>query len=292
MTSNKLPFVSVVVPHKGPEKLLISCLGALRQQTYPKDSFEVIVVRNEAEQRPPPLTLETNESFLWQPKGFSYAARNFGIERARGSIIALTDSDTLPDARWIAEGVDSLESGADVIAGDIDLICLGKVTSWGNSYDLQFGFDQRTNAKLGLSVTANTFARRTLFDNVGLFDDRLESGGDFEWCRRATLYGAKILFAERSRVSHPTRPKVSDQIRKAIRTSTPVKYVDQPNEWLRQAAARLRLGPGELRIPIRYQPVMAKAMLMRLLLLSVRVASVGFFLGSRKLQTKLENVTR
>lgn len=276
-----MPKVSVVIPHKGKNTTLDLCLGALRKQSFARNLFEIIIVQNDRELPWPGVNLQENESLILHPDGFSYAARNFGVRNAKGSIIAFTDSDTIPAPEWITEGVNALERGADIVAGAIDLICIGSPNSWGNSHDLNYAFNQEKNARLGVSVTANTFVRRALFESVGYFDERLESGGDFAWCRNATHLGAQLAFAKQSRVSHPTRNSFRDQLQKAVRTTTPVKYVNNPFYWILDSSRRLQILPAGSKLPKKNKSLVSRAVLMRLLLICVRAGSMTLFLALR-----------
>ena len=220
--TNEAPHVSVIIPHKGHDEPLVTCLLALRRQTYPKDSFEVIVVRNEAEDMPPPLELERHEAFLWQPRGFSYAARNLGIQNAKAPLLALTDSDTIPSPEWLEAGVRCLQQyGVDLVAGKIVISSSGGRKSLPEKFEFVYGFDQAKNTKGGVSTTANLFATRAAFEKLGLFDFEALSGEDFSWTKKAVLAGAKLTYCPSSVVAHPPRTTWADLFSKARRTVLP-----------------------------------------------------------------------
>src|SRR5690348_11661337 len=117
--------VSVVVPTHRRPRLLERCLRALCAQTYPASRAEVIVVEDGGHEGTPTHRLVDDLSrsaplrlrYLAVPRGGPAAARNGGWRAASGRIIAFTDDDALPDARWLEEGVRACEDGADVISG-------------------------------------------------------------------------------------------------------------------------------------------------------------------------------
>lgn len=101
-------FISVVVPTYNRRADLVRCLMALRNQTYPKNSFEVVVVEDGS------LTdvgdfvrsLGRNFTYFWQDHKGPAAARNQGIEKARGETVAFTDDDCAAPHDWLAKLAD------------------------------------------------------------------------------------------------------------------------------------------------------------------------------------------
>jgi glycosyltransferase involved in cell wall biosynthesis len=94
------PRISVVICAYNAERTMDACLASLRTLRYP--SYEVIVVNDgskdrtlEIAQRYPELRIFSQEN-----KGLS-VARNVGIDKATGDIIAYTDSDCVVDPDWL-----------------------------------------------------------------------------------------------------------------------------------------------------------------------------------------------
>jgi len=219
-----------VIPHRGDDTTLGYCLEALRQQTYPRDLFEVLVVLNEQDRRSFECELHAGESALWEPRYFSYSARNLGIENARGDVIAFTDSDTIPSPYWIMEGVTALrEFPADLVAGQITVTSSKARPSPLALYELMFAFDQEKNVGGGYSTTANLFATRRIFAEYGLFEETASTGEDFEWTRAAVNGGKTLVYAPRALVRHPARESWSDILAKARRTTLPYVGVARPS---------------------------------------------------------------
>jgi glycosyltransferase involved in cell wall biosynthesis len=193
----RLPFVSVIIPVFNDQRGIDECISAMDRQSYPAESFEVIVVDNASE-----VLIRIDAEPAFQPRVIrcelpgSYAARNAGLEVATGDVLAFTDADCIPDAGWISNGVAAL--GADlpcIVGGDVRLR-LSSRPSAVELYQGITGFAQRENIeKRGFTVTANLFAPREAFANIGVFDTKLLSGGDLEWSRRATANGYALVFA-------------------------------------------------------------------------------------------------
>ena len=214
--------MSVVIPHKGNFDDLMNCVLALRAQSYPSSKTTITVAINSEPDSIPAFKTMDNERIVWQPKYFSYAARNLGVQQSKGKIIAFTDSDATPSIDWIEQGVTALESNsADIIAGQINVTTGGFHKSAPALFELMFAFDQEKNVLGGFSTTANLFVKRSAFVVHGLFDETAQTGEDFEWTRAAVDGGARLAYAPLVVVTHPAReswPKLFD---KARRTTLP-----------------------------------------------------------------------
>lgn len=93
----KLPLVSVIIPFYNRIELVKECLTSVINQTY--SNLEIILINDGSEE-----TIDGLKAFIAQdkrirlleiPHGGSAAARNKGIEEAKGSYIAFLDSDDL-----------------------------------------------------------------------------------------------------------------------------------------------------------------------------------------------------
>src|SRR3990172_8793490 len=99
---NMSDFISVIVPAFNEEKYIVSCLQALKQQDFPSEKYEIIVVNNLSTDK----TRETAESMgvvvvdFSQNKGVG-PARQEGVSKASGQILAFTDADTKPETTWL-----------------------------------------------------------------------------------------------------------------------------------------------------------------------------------------------
>ena len=216
------PFVSVIIPVYNDQERFNKCLQGLARQTYSSDLFEVLAVDNGS--TPPICTAPdapTNTLYLTESTPGSYAARNRALSEARGDILAFTDSDCIPDERWIENGVHAVSklSGPGLIAGRIDVHFKDPAhPTWVELHEREFAFRQNENAaRFHYGATANVFAPRTVFDKVGLFDASLKSGGDREWGNRVFNAGFTVAYADDVRVQHPARHSAGEYISKLRR---------------------------------------------------------------------------
>ncbi|BCS34730.1 hypothetical protein TBR22_A39560 [Luteitalea sp. TBR-22] len=108
--------VSVIVAARDSAATLGACLDALRAQDYP--DVEVIVVDDGSTDDTAAIAEAGGARVVRTPAVGASAARNLGIELARGEVVAFTDGDCVAEPRWaraLAEGLES--SGATGIGG-------------------------------------------------------------------------------------------------------------------------------------------------------------------------------
>jgi Glycosyl transferase family 2 len=212
LSCTELPLVSVVVPTYQRAKYLPHLFAALGAQVYPADRLELIVVDNSsaddteavvgewAETLPFPVRFHRKEN-----KGPA-ASRNVGGGLARGEVLAYTDSDCIPDPRWIVNAVKSLQTGADFVAGP--MIGLRRASD-GLIQNKQIFHDN------GTYPTGNVFMWKRWFDEVGGFDEQfgiypwggLVAGEDTDFAWRARRAGANLRWAYDVRVGHQPAPE-------------------------------------------------------------------------------------
>lgn len=215
------PFVTIIVPiYKDWERLQL-CLDALSKQDYPSNRVEVIVVNNEKEpEYPKDLILPSNCKIIHQSNPGSYAARNTGILSAKGEIIGFTDSDCIPEYDWITSAISVFDLNNDIyrVTGPVKLFISphGSKLAW--ILESTSAFSQKYNVSKGLSVTANLFIRKSCLEIIGGFNEKLFSGGDFEWNLRANKANLKIFYDESIVVHHPARGSILEIINMYKRT--------------------------------------------------------------------------
>lgn len=244
------PFVSVVIPVFNDEQPLKACLEALAQQTYPHHHYEIVVVDNGSDDL---TAIETTvasvpQAILIQASTpGSYAARNRGIERAKGEIIAFTDADCIPASDWIEQGVQHLLAtpNCGMVAGRIELLFRSAAgLTPVELYESMAAFSQKQSLeRYKGSATANLFTFRSVIETVGLFNATLKSGGDFEWGKRVYQQGYQQVYAESACVSHPARSSFRQLQRKVRRVAGGVYdlYVGQETSLIKKNKAFFRL---------------------------------------------------
>jgi|SRR5688500_3918586 len=216
-------YVSIIIPTYNDWERLALCVAALAVQSYPRDSFEVIIVNNKPDDNiPEGFTLPDHFRIVAEEKPGSYAARNKGLCIASGDIVGFTDSDCIPEPDWIKNAVLHFETNKNCsrIAGKIDFYFKEVKPNHVEQLESLFSFNQdKYVERQGMGVTANMFSRKSVFNTVGNFNEKLMSGGDLEWGRRANAAGCSIHYVATVIVKHPARSTFAELKSKARRVA-------------------------------------------------------------------------
>lgn len=220
--ANGSPLVSVIVPVYNQWQLIPELIERLRAQTIGSDRFELLLVDNGSDQLPAlALSSFSTKQLICTTPG-SYAARNHGAGFATGEILAFTDADCRPHPQWLAKGVACLrqyDNTGSLIGGAITVVAANPASP--NPYELYdtiLGLPQELYVRVsGFSVTANLFVLKAVYDRLDGFDAGRLSGGDADFCRRATALGCGLHYCAGALVEHPARTSLDALITKVRR---------------------------------------------------------------------------
>jgi glycosyltransferase involved in cell wall biosynthesis len=260
---NDWPFVSIIVPVYNGSRTIDALLSSLLALDYPADRHEILVVDNKSTddtreriQRYPVTLLEETEIQS------SYAARNRGIEAAKGEILAFTDADCVVEPTWLKRLLANHEEprwggflGTIKAYPPANLIERHSAQEW-MMFDLSVlqrplfqaytmgerlcsrVLDYRPRILLPTDLihppTANVAYRRIVFEKIGYFDQRMTTGGDFDlaW-RLQTQTDWHIAIVPDAVVYHQYRVSLTDIMSLYRRggvayTTLALKYGDDP----------------------------------------------------------------
>ncbi|MEA5450988.1 glycosyltransferase family 2 protein [Leptolyngbya sp. CCNP1308] len=224
MSGSEAPFVSVIIPVFNDGDRLQLCLAALAEQTYARSRFEIIVVDNGSDDLDLIKAMVAdydNAALAVEPIPGSYAARNRGLEVAKGEAIAFTDADCIPDSDWLERGVARLcqEPNCGQVVGRINLFFADPQRPTAvELYESLTAFPQeRLLREQHGGATANVLTWRRVIDRVGPFDLRLKSNGDLEWGRRVFEAGFQQVYADEVQVGHPARRSLGELHKRTVR---------------------------------------------------------------------------
>lgn len=200
------PVVSVIVPVLDGARTIGALLDAVAAQVGAPE-HEVIVVDNGSTDATPDVASShpLAPRVVHEQRRGSYAARNTGIQSAHADILAFTDADCVPQPGWLAAGVAAFETGADLVGGAIAPLRSSSPSRW-ERYDRAMYLRQQDHVEdEGFAATANLFVRRPILEALGGFDASLLSGGDFDFGKRATAAGFRLIYSADAVVQHRPR---------------------------------------------------------------------------------------
>ena len=186
------PQVSVVVPTYNTAAYIGEALESIFAKAY--SNYEVIVV-NDGSPDTPELerVLERFSgriTYLKKPNGGVASARNVGIRVSSGEYIAMLDSDDLFKPQWMRVQVDYLQKHPeiDMVYGDGIVFGTGipeSLVSRLNPSNGSATFEALVRERCCVP-TAGVLVRRSAIFAVGLLDEDLRWGEDFDlWLRLA-----------------------------------------------------------------------------------------------------------
>lgn len=202
------PTISVIIPTSGRQELLLACVASILGGRF--RDFEILVIdqdqggilEHRLRERFPS---EQQLRYLFLNQAGAAAARNFGIQHARSSIVAFIDDDALASQDWLYAIIDTfatIEPKPALVGGRIDPIWPDGRPNWypiacevllgvyniGDVPQLMPEFDQ--------PIGANMAGLREIILAQGGFEERL---GPHYFRKQSMLTGEETLLAQRVR---------------------------------------------------------------------------------------------
>lgn len=212
----RVPRVTVVIANYNGERTLNACLESLGRIDYP--DYEVILVDDGSKDRSVEIARAHRHVLLaehGQNQGLS-AARNTGIARATGEIVAFTDSDCRVDEDWLRYLVGDLLvsdfagiGGHNLFPPEDSAVAAAVMASPGGPAHVMLT-DKQAEHIPGCNMA---FYRQALWD-LGGFDPLFRTAGDdVDICWRLEQAGCKIGFSHGGFVWHYRRSTVRDYLK-------------------------------------------------------------------------------
>ncbi|MGH7496480.1 MAG: glycosyltransferase [bacterium] len=204
--NDQLPLISVIIPSYNSEKSIAACLTALLQQEV-EAAYEVILVDSSSDRTPELVCAQFPQIryFHLSEKTPPGRARNYGIARAQGKILALTDSDCIVAPNWLQEILKAYESSFQVIGGGVLNAFPWHPISIAE-YFLEFREFSAFSPRREIEVlpTNNLAVRREVFERFGAFSD-LRASEDVVFIHNLRRSGVRVLFEPRIQIRHLNR---------------------------------------------------------------------------------------
>ena len=201
------PTVSVIIPCRNEEKTIHLVLDAIRGQSYPRELLQVVIADGFSEDR----TREEIAAFktahpdldvlvVDNPKRVIPSGLNTAIRSSAGEIIVRMDAHSIPNPDYIALCVDALESDIaqnvggvwDIQPGNEGWIARAIAAAAGNPLAVGDAHYRFTDKAAYVDTVPYGAYKRSLFDEIGLFDESLLANEDYELNTRILQSGGKI----------------------------------------------------------------------------------------------------
>jgi GT2 family glycosyltransferase len=208
------PRISVVVCTHNGARRLPECLERLRSLSYP--NYEVIVVDDGSTDGSGEIASRYDVTLLETDHEGLSAARNAGIARAGGEIVAFLDDDAYPDHDWLHYLATAFENSPHAGIGGPNLpppedgrVAECVAAAPGAPIHVLIS-DREAEHVPG----CNMAFRRSVLEAVGGFDERFHTAGDdVDLCWRLQDVGETLGFSAGAVVTHRRRDTVRRYLR-------------------------------------------------------------------------------
>src|SRR3989344_608307 len=190
------PLFSIIIP-VGPGRNA-EVINSISNCQFPKSDYEIIVEEG------------TNPSMN----------RNRGALKARGKILIFLDDDAFVDTSFLDNAANflNLHPDVDLVGGPqltppqdgfFGIIGGYAISSFFASYTMSHRYKvcpETLDASEFDMTSANLFVRKTSFEKIGGFDERIFPGEDPEFLARAKLKGFCLAYSPDIKIYHKRRP--------------------------------------------------------------------------------------
>jgi glycosyltransferase involved in cell wall biosynthesis len=199
-----MPLISVIIPAYNIAPYIGETLSSVFAQTFA--DYEVIVINDGS---PDTVELERALSgfrdrihYLKQENLGASAARNAGLQAARGEFIAFLDGDDLWLPNYLDEQIKFIrEHDCDLVCADASMF--GETAPAGKTYMEwlmetappigRVSFRELISGQRCL-ITSGVIARRKLIVEAGLFDEALKTAQDYDLWLRLARSRARLMY--------------------------------------------------------------------------------------------------
>jgi glycosyltransferase involved in cell wall biosynthesis len=215
--------LSVIIPSLN-SLTIDKTLDSVKGQTHPLGGTEIIVVGLDG-----PALVEEDGLVRFISTGTAVcaaAARNIGMEEARGQYFVFIDSDCVAEADWIERLMARHLLGEKVVAGGV---AFGPGSYWALCDNVSRLHEFVSGGKprhLQYAPTLNLSVSRQVVREVGGFNEGLRTGEDIDWTMRVAGLGHDIYFEPSALVYHsPDRNSFSAVMGYAVESGFNMAYV-------------------------------------------------------------------
>lgn len=201
------PFVSVIVTCHNERNFIAKCIESILSNDYPKDRMEVLIMDGMSDDGTREIIRRYADGhgflrMIDNERRITSTALNKGIQESKGEMILWMGAHNAYSPDYIRRSVEGLlTNDADNVGGVIVTIprddgLIGRSIALALSHPFGVGnsyFRTRPKEPMWVDTVFGGCYRRSVFDRIGLFNERLTRGQDVEFNIRLRKSGGKIL---------------------------------------------------------------------------------------------------
>jgi glycosyltransferase involved in cell wall biosynthesis len=183
---------SVIIPTYNRLELAVQAVDSVKAQDYSSNSYEILVVDDgSSDGTSECFSRDARVKLFYQPRKGPGAARNLGVQHARGNYVAFLDSDDI----WFPWTLRTFRSAIDHHGGP-SLICAATLEFRGavpkiekNNLSMDHFADFFATSTSPSYVGSGALAvKRDVFKQLGGFDETMSVGEDLDFYLRAGVF--------------------------------------------------------------------------------------------------------
>ena len=179
------PLVSIIIACKNNSEYIEKCLESVKNQTY--KNWELIIVDNYSSDKTFEIANRyTDKVFQIGPERSTQF--NFGFGKSKGALIYRIGAEFVLEADVVEKCVKKIDEGYDAL--------VVHNRSLGDTIWAKVRFFERDSYQNDNIVVSVRFMKRGVFENVGMFDESLVAGEDFDLHNRIVKAGYKWSHAD------------------------------------------------------------------------------------------------
>ncbi len=186
-------FISVIIPTYNRKEALIKAVDSVLSQTY--TNFELIIV-DDGSTDDTSLMFKDNDNengkikYIYQENGGVSKARNIGIKFAKGEFISFLDSDDEWFPKKLEKQIDFLKKNKNIKICHTNEIWIknGVRINQHNKHKKYGGWIYQKSLYLCLISPSAVIIHKSVFEDVGMFNEEFKAGEDYDLWLRITPY--------------------------------------------------------------------------------------------------------
>lgn len=186
-------FISVIIPTYNRKEALIKAVDSVLSQTY--TNFELIII-DDGSTDDTSLMFKDNDNengkikYIYQENGGVSKARNTGIKFAKGEFISFLDSDDEWLPKKLEKQIDFLKKNKNIKICHTNEIWIknGVRINQHNKHKKYGGWIYQKSLYLCLISPSAVIIHKSVFEDVGMFNEEFKAGEDYDLWLRITPY--------------------------------------------------------------------------------------------------------